>query len=172
MDGMIVGYIHCPRCNTVRKATFQSSAVWSGECATIGDEIIGCDEFALRPGAREQDNAFLETYACSGCGTGWVLATMRDGRLASLEGVSIEDGIAKADFASWGVFEEFKDATKVRDHEPASWPIALVTRAIGQHPLGRWPWRIEPLSTEPRRLRIIADDLAEAALSDPLISAA
>lgn len=166
MDGMIVGYIHCPRCNTVRKATFQSSAVWSGECAAIGDEIIGCDEFVLRPGARERDNAFLETYACSGCGTGWVLATMRDGRLASLEGVSIEDGIAKADFASWGVFEEFKDATKLRDHEPANWPSALVTRAIGQRPLRTWPWRIEPPSTDPRRLRIIIDGLAEAAASD------
>ncbi|MBK7076242.1 MAG: hypothetical protein IPH44_28525 [Myxococcales bacterium] len=167
MDGSIIGLVHCAQCNTVDEAIFQTSAVYGGDHAHVGDELLGCNEYVLRPGASDDDNTFLESYACAGCGVSWVLVTMAGGRLAALEGVTIEDGLARADFAGWSVFEAFKDATQIRDGEPAGWAATLAIRAVMRGPLQVWPWRLKPIASHPRKTMVAAGQLAESVTDGP-----
>ena len=159
-------HVYCPLCQTLAKVLISTSAALGPHRTTIGDELGYFEEHLLRPPERAGSGTFLEGYGCPGCGSSWVLCTSEDDRLVALEGVSLAEGLARANYGGWDVFSAYADATKVRCDEPTNWPEILATRALGRGLLAAWPWRVERPSPEPGRLRRIVDEVAAAVNTD------
>ena len=155
-------HVYCPLCRTLAKVLIPTSAALGPRRTTIGDDLGFYEEHLLRLPERMGTGTFLEGYGCPGCGTSWVLCTSEQDRLVALEGVSLIEGLERANYGGWDVFSAYTDATKVRFDEPTNWAELLATRAVARGPLTRWPWRVERDSSEPGRLRRIVDEIATA----------
>ena len=165
MEGSIYEHVYCPRCRTLAKVLIPTTAALGPHRTKIGDELGRYEEHLVRRPNRAGSASFLEGYECPGCGPAWVLCTSEEDRLVGLQGVSLQEGMERANFASRRVFEAFKEGTRL-DDEPADWTDAVAARAPIQAPLKEWPWHYEPRSTVPDmrpRVSAAASDIASLA---------
>ena len=168
MEGSIYEHVYCPRCHTLAKVVIPTAAAVGPQRTKIGDELGRYEEHLLQRPERAGFATFLEGFECPGCGPAWVLCTAEEDHLVGLEGISLEEGLDRANYVSRRVFEAFTEGTKYNDEQdaPADWASSVATRAPVQGPLEEWPWHYETRADGPDlrpRFKAVADDIASLA---------